>query len=114
MNELMLYFNANGVIDLWLLLMNGCVATAIFGLLLFPRQWPDRVPLLSARLTRYAFVAAYSVLAARVWLGLYYTPVEPTEVIVNVLILWLAWVTRGDISVLFDAVRLVLDRRARF
>lgn len=112
MDKLMLYLNAKGVADMWLLLANGVISTAIFTILLFVRPMSEAPMQLHARLARYAFVAVYGVLAARIWCGLYYTPVEPTEVAVNLIVLWLVWITRGDLSVILDAVRIVLDRRA--
>lgn len=112
MNEMTLYFGARGVVDLLLLLSNGLLATVIALILVFAQPKGGGSLDLHARLSRYAFVAVYGVLAARVWCGLYYTPVEPTEVAVNVIVMWLVWITRGDISAILDAVRVVLDRRA--
>ncbi|MBB2918348.1 phage holin family protein [Cupriavidus alkaliphilus] len=111
MNELMLYLNAKGAADFGLLVANGVISTAIFSILLFVRRKAEAPMAAHARLARYAFVAVYGVLAARTWCGVYYTPVEPTEVAVNLIVLWLVWVTRGDLSVILDAVRIVLDRR---
>lgn len=112
MNELMLYLNAKGEMDFWLLVANGVISMAIFLILLFVCPTSDQPMQLHARLARYALVAVYGVLAARVWCGLYYTPVEPTEVAVNLIVLWLVWITRGDLSVILDAVRIVLNSRA--
>ncbi|KUE88870.1 hypothetical protein ASL20_09600 [Cupriavidus necator] len=113
MDKLMLYLNAKGVADLWLLVFNGGIATSIFLTLLFACNNSEPARAWHARLARFAFVAIYGALAARIWCGLYFTPVEPTEVAVNVIVLWLVWVTRGDISVILDAVDVVLKRRAR-
>lgn len=113
MDKLMLYLNAKGVADLWLLVFNGGIATSIFLILLFASNNSEPARAWHARLARFAFVAIYGALAARIWCGLYFTPVEPTEVAVNVIVLWLVWVTRGDISVILDAVDVVLKRRTR-
>ncbi|SFB68348.1 hypothetical protein SAMN05216321_10198 [Cupriavidus sp. OV038] len=110
--EVMSHFAAHGLLDLVLLVLNGLVATAIFLILLFSRPEAEGPLAFYGRVARYAFAAIYSILAARVWTGSYLTPVEYTEVAVNCVVLWLALVVRGDLSVFLAAVRVVRDRRA--
>lgn len=107
------YFHARSIFDLILLLFNGVLATAIFAVLLFARGRRYRMQRLTwlERFVRFALVAAYGVLAFRVWLGWYYTPVEPTHVAVNCMVLAYVWLAHGDISVMISALRLASEAR---
>jgi len=62
------------------------------------------------RAIRFVLTAAYAVLALRVWMGWYYTPVEPTHVAVNFLVLALMLLAHGDIAVI---IRSLLQVRAQ-
>lgn len=57
------------------------------------------------RLARYTLAAIYGVIAARVFCGWYFTPVEPAELAVNAFLLWQLWLVRGDMSLLLRAIR---------
>lgn len=113
MAELITYFHARGIFDWLLLVTNGLLATSIFAVLLFARERTYRMHRLTwlERLIRFALVAAYGVLAARVWMGWYYTPVEPTHVAVNGMVLAYVLLAHGDISVMLGALRLVSETR---
>ncbi|WP_434110417.1 hypothetical protein [Paraburkholderia caffeinilytica] len=91
-------FGAKGVADFWLLMLNGLLATTIFAVLLLAHPRGHVVATFRARLARFALVCAYGVLALRVWAGWYNTPVEPTHVVVNLIVLWIVWTARGDVS----------------
>lgn len=107
-NSAMHYFNAKGSLDLILLLLNGGLASAIFAVLLFARMHEQGTSVWTTRFARFVLVAAYGVLALRVWAGWYFTPVEPTHVAVNAIVLWVVWAVRGDVSVIlaaFDRIR---------
>ncbi|CBW74719.1 hypothetical protein IHE31_08615 [Mycetohabitans rhizoxinica] len=108
------YFNAYSVCDLLLLLMNGVLASAIFLILLFAfsAPVPRRSPLnWYERAIRFWLVAVYGILAVRVCAGWYSTPVEPTHVAVNALVLGFAIMARGDVGVITEALR--QTRKAR-
>ena len=110
MNDVMLYFGAYGAFDLALLLANGLVSAVIFGLLVLAH--PDDCEAFAAhgRLVRYVLAVVYGVIAMRVLGGWYYTPVEPSEVAINALVLWQVWLVRGDMSVLIRAIRTLQAR----
>lgn len=114
MTEVLGYFHAHSALDLTLLVLNGTLATAIGAILVLARR-PDSGPLAwHARLARYVLVVVYATIALRVWGGWYWTPVEPTEVVVNAVVLWLAMVSRGDVSLFLAALRIARERsRAR-
>ncbi|QRR07643.1 hypothetical protein FPJ27_37290 (plasmid) [Burkholderia sp. MS455] len=108
MDELMMYFHAHGVWDLLLLWINGALASGIFAILLFAYRGaasPHIALTWYERGARFLLVAAYGVLAVRVWLGWYYTPVEPTHVAVNALVLALVVMAHGDVAVIIRALR---------
>ncbi|QCP50143.1 hypothetical protein FAZ95_13730 [Trinickia violacea] len=112
MKGLIVYFHAHGALDFALLMSNGLIATVIVGILMFTRMTGDSLIVRRAALVRYAFVVGYGVLAIRVWFGYYHTPVEPTEVAVNAVVLWLIRLVRGDFVIAMHAVRLIRARRA--
>ncbi|WP_124633857.1 hypothetical protein [Burkholderia cenocepacia] len=108
METMMHYFHARDELDLGLLIVNGLLSSAIFGVLLFgrsdaasranPLRWHERG-------LRFVLVSAYGILAVRVWAGWYYTPVEPTHVAVNAMMLACVVIVRGDVSVIANALR---------
>ncbi|MDM0011994.1 phage holin family protein [Variovorax sp. J22P168] len=110
MTELLVYFGARGPLDLVLLLANGLIAGGIFLLLVLAHPDADDAFAAQGRIARYVLAAVYGVVALRVLGGWYYTPVEPTEVAVNALVLWQVWLVRGDISVLIRAIRALQAR----
>ncbi|HCF3047463.1 hypothetical protein ACM714_27565 [Pseudomonas aeruginosa] len=104
----MVYFDAHGLWDLVLLWINGGLASAIaLTLLLSSHTTAQRRNALTwyERAVRFVLTAAYAVLAVRVWLGWYYTPVEPTHVAVNALVLALVVLAHGDVAVIVRALR---------
>lgn len=104
----MAYFDTHSVWDLLLLWANGGLASAIFLILLFAfsASVPRRSPLnWYERAIRFWLVAVYGVLAMRVWAGWYATPVEPTHVAVNALVLGFMVVARGDVGVIAEGLR---------
>ncbi|MBU3895407.1 hypothetical protein KH388_22200 [Serratia rubidaea] len=113
MQAMMTYFNAHGPGDLVLLWINGALATGIAGVLLFSGIAAGQYNMLRwyERIVRFVLTAAYAVLAVRVWLGWYYTPVEPTHVAVNALVLALVLLAHGDVAVIVRALRQVRATR---
>lgn len=114
MDELMVYFSAYGPWDLVLLWINGGLASAIaLTLLLASHATAEQRNALTwyERAVRFVLTAAYAVLAVRVWMGWYYTPVEPTHVAVNALVLSLVVLARGDVAVIVRALRQVRTTR---
>ncbi|MFM0067268.1 hypothetical protein [Paraburkholderia aspalathi] len=114
MSALMTYFDARDVLDLALLVVNGLLASAIFLVLLFSRSAPAQSPQAARwyeRLARFVLVAAYGVLAVRVWAGWYFTPVEPTHVAVNAIVLGFVIAAHGDTSVIVMALRIARGTR---
>ncbi|WP_066733514.1 phage holin family protein [Cupriavidus sp. D384] len=110
MTEVFGYFHAHGALDLALLVLNGTLATMI-GLILVLARSPDCGPLAwHARLARYVLVVVYATIALRVWGGWYWTPVEPTEVVANAVLLWLVMASRGDVSLFLAALRIARER----
>ncbi len=109
------YFHSRGILDWILLMVNGLLATSIFGVLLFARERTYRMRRLTwlERLIRFALVAAYGILSVRVWMGWYYTPVEPTHVAVNGMVLAYVLLAHGDISVMLGALRIAAETRRR-
>lgn len=112
MNEVIGHFGAKGVVDLVLLLLNGTIAAAIFMRVLFARPAIDPSPPWHIGPARFCLAAAYVVMAYRIFAGSYNTPVEPTEVLANAGVLWIAWLVRGDMSLLVRTVR-ALQARAK-
>lgn len=105
-----LYFDAHSLLDLVLLVINGALATGTAVTLLFSSQttvgnhsalrWYERG-------IRFILTAAYAVLALRVWMGWYYTPVEPTHVAVNALVFALVLLAHGDVAVIIRSLQQV-------
>ncbi len=117
MNAMMGYFDAHGWFDLTLLWINGLLATGVAAVLLLSSQaGPGRHSVLTwyERVVRFVLTAAYTVLAVRVWLGWYYTPVEPTHVAVNALVLALVLMAHGDVAVIIRALRHIRTQRRAF
>lgn len=110
MNELLMYFEAQGAFDLALLLVNGLIGAVIFLLLVLADPDAEDACATHGRIARYVLAAVYGVIAMRVLGGWYYTPVEPAEAAVNGLVLWQVWLVRGDMSVLIRAIRYLQAR----
>lgn len=110
MSFLLAYTGAKGVADFWMLVVNGLLASAIFVRVLFAHLAGHVISDWRERLARFALVAAYGVLALRVWAGWYNTPVEPTHIAVNAIVLWLVWLARGDVSVIVTALRTLREK----
>lgn len=114
MDRLIDYFNAYSVWDLLLLWLNGVLATTIFLILLFTNSaaTPLGRPLtLYERAVRFVLTAAYGVLTVRVWAGWYFTPVEPTHVAVNMLVLVFVATARGDVAAIVRALQQIRAAR---
>ena len=110
---IMHYFHARDFWDWLFLMLDGILASAIFALLLFAhgsmyRSWHLRW---HERIVRFVLASAYGILALRVWFGWYYTPVEPTHVIVNAIVLSFVGLAHGDVSVMMAALRQVNMKR---
>lgn len=103
--KLVAHFHAAGVLDFWMLMATGMMATAIFLLVVFGPPAGKQTPAFSHRLARYVLASSFGVLALRVWAGWFETPVEPANVVILGLALWVIWRCRGDVSVLLTAVR---------
>jgi len=96
--------------DLVMLLCNGTLALVIFCYLLFGKTARNRFYVLLGLLARYALAALYAVIAARTFFGWYLTPVEPSEVIVNLAMCCAVVLCRGDIGLLMRTLRQVRER----
>lgn len=98
--------------DLTLLLTDGLVCSAAAALFAFSpgslvgERKPWRV-----RLVRYVLAFVYGFVAWRIWGGHYLTPVEPSELLANVVVLIQAAIVRGDVEVWFDTYSAIQARR---
>lgn len=111
MSTMLEYFNAHNQWDLVMLWLNGLLASGVALVLLLSSQSRHNDLTWYERVARFVLTSAYTVLAVRVWMGWYYTPVEPTHVAVNALVLILVVMVRGDVAVVVRAVRQVRAKR---
>lgn len=109
MHDLMYYLGAKSVPDLWMLLANGIASVWIALRLVFADISKGAKLSRSSQMARGAFVVVYGVLAFRIWHGWYYTPVDPSELGVNLLMAAVAWSCRGDLRVFGDALKRARD-----
>ncbi|MBB5411923.1 hypothetical protein HDG34_005889 [Paraburkholderia sp. HC6.4b] len=81
-------------------------------LLRYLKEWiVVAAAILLPRLLRYAIAATYATIAVRVWAGWYWTPVEPSELLVNVLVMYAVYCTGGNVEIFLQAARLVKSRK---
>jgi hypothetical protein len=109
MNNLMMYLGAKGEFDLWMLLLNGLIAATTSLILVFANPAETMLPW---RVARTVLAGAYGLIAARILAGEYWTPVEPTELLGNAVVLCLVWTARGDVRLIVGAVRSLRTSRS--
>lgn len=107
-----LAMNARNTLDFVLLIATGLIATRIVWRLIFSDLQPDELVTLASRIIRVVLTMTYATISIRVWVGWYWTPVEPSEVVANLLVLLLVEATGGDTTLMLDALR-ELRRRKR-
>ncbi|WP_321946527.1 hypothetical protein [Paraburkholderia sp. J10-1] len=110
MSELMRYLHVHGPWDFTTLLLNGAAAVYIVLRLVFADIPKNAEVSWTSRLWKYAFVAVYTFLALRIGFGLYKTPVDPGELLVNQLIAAMVWRCRGDLRIIDDALARAVER----
>jgi hypothetical protein len=113
---LMVHLNAKGPMDLARLIFDGIVCTLVFALTAFPLLLNKEARKASWKVRGIHYVVAlvFGALAILIWSGRYRTPVDPWEILPNVLVLIQALVVRGDIALWEELyIELIARRRAR-
>lgn len=114
MNLLIDYFHAQDDLELCFLVLDGLVATAIFTMLLFSKMHLRSILPKRVRAIRFLLISSYGVLALWIWSGEYFTSVEPAHLITSSVVFYLVWIARGDISIIFDAMKIIKDDGAHW
>jgi hypothetical protein len=107
------HFHPVSGVDFVLLIVNAIVCGAIFGLLVFPSTVPGTTTAVAVRWFRLMLACVYGWVTLLIVTGHYLTPVEPAELMANMVTLAIVWAVHGDMQVLADALKDARRRRAK-
>jgi hypothetical protein len=102
--DLFLHYVAYGWPNVLFAVADGLIATGIVLRLLLADIPPGARVIWPVRALRYGLATVYTIIAVRIWSGWYWLPVDPTELLPDLLMLALVLVARGDMRALWRAI----------